>query len=423
MEQNIVFWNPWWESDTFDPKLQHRQSFDEIEPYLFRKEVLFFSGVRRSGKTSLMYYLITNLLDDVSPKNILYLNLDDQVLRFETLEDIFDTYKKIFPEVKDKKYVFLDEIQNVDDWEVFVKNKYDSMEDIKFIISGSKSHLLKRKSSLLTGRMFEREIFPLSFIEFLNFKEFNISKLNVISKKNILLKLFYEYLKFGGFPEVVFESSERLKVSLLQEYFENIKDKDIITFFNIKEIKKFDRLCLFLISNISKPFSASKIGSFVGLSTQVIGDYLDYSELMYLFLSLNHFNYSLKSQISMPRKFYSIDPGVSNAISFRFSEDSGRLLENLVFLDLKRQEKEIYYHKDKSECDFVIKQGLKVAEAIQVCYELNEDNKKREINGLVEACTTHKLKKGLLLTYDQEDSFQKDGVKITVKPVWKWLLE
>ncbi|MFW5746100.1 MAG: ATP-binding protein, partial [Nanoarchaeota archaeon] len=299
MDKNLLYWNPWWEKGSFESKLQYRISFADIEPYLARKEVLFFSGVRRSGKTSFMYYLIEQLLDKNPPENILYLNLDDQVLRFETLENIFDAYKTLFPEVEGKIYVFLDEIQNIKDWEVFVKNKYDSTENIKFIISGSKSHVLKRKSSLLTGRMFEREIYPLSFIEFLGFKGFELTKLHMISKKNMILFLFSEYLKFGGFPEVVLEDSERLKVSLLKEYFENIKDKDIITYFNIKESKKFDRMSLFLISNIAKPFSASKIGTVVHLSTQVVGDYLDYAELMYLFLSLNHFNYSIKSQISM----------------------------------------------------------------------------------------------------------------------------
>ena len=422
MIENIVFWNPWWNDETIK-NFNFRKTYETILPLFERKETLFFTGVRRSGKTTIMYFLIKKLLKTVAKENILYLNLDDALFKDKTLDEIYSEYLNFFPDLNGKIYIFLDEIQNIDGWERWIKKMYDSQENIKFIVTGSKSNLLKKHSSLLTGRMIEFQIFPLSFTEFLDFNNFKLDKIKIISKKPMLLKYYNDYLKYGGFPEVVLEKDEKLKTLLLKEYYGNIKNKDIITYFNIRESKKFDNLSLFIISNISKPFSSSKIGNAINLSTSIVENYLNYSELMYFFLSLNHFNYSFKTQITKPRKIYSIDTGLINAVSFKFSENKGRLLENLVFMELKRQGNEIYYHKNKFECDFLIKEGLKITKAIQVCYELNNEDKEREIKGLVEAMQTHKLKEGLILTFDDEDEIILNNKKISIKPVWKWLLD
>ncbi|MCP4178837.1 MAG: ATP-binding protein, partial [bacterium] len=384
-------------------------------------EATFFTGVRRSGKTSAMYYLIEQLLKKVKKQNILYLNLDDDVLQFAELSEIYTKYKELFPTLNGKVYIFLDEVQNIDSWERWVKNIYDSFDNVKFIISGSKSYLLKKKSTLLTGRMIEFEIYPLSFKEFLYFN--NVDHTDVLlrlNKHGLFLSLFKEFIKYGGFPEVVMENDSHMKTILSKEYYDNIKNKDIITYFNIKESKKFERLSLFVISNISKPLSANKIGSLVNLSTSVVNNYLDFSEMMYFFLPLQHFNYSIKGQITKPRKIYSIDTGMVNSVAFQFSENIGRFIENIVYLELKRRCNEVYYYNNRYECDFIIKTGLNVTAAIQVCYELNDDNIKREQSGLLEAMKIFNLTEGIILTLVANKKSTNEKIKIV--SIIDWLL-
>ncbi|MGM5485306.1 MAG: ATP-binding protein [Nanobdellota archaeon] len=406
MEENIIYWNPWWK-EKFDFNLKQREIFNEVDELIDIKEAVFFTGIRRSGKTSVMYHIISRLLKKVPEENILYLNLDDEVLQFKRLEDILQTYKKLFPDIKGKIYVFLDEIQNIDGWERWVKNKHDSFEDIKFFISGSKSHMLKKTSSLLTGRMVEIEIYPLSFREFLDFKGYR--RLEILSEKHRMKKEFEEYMKYGGFPEIVLQENDRTKTLLLKEYYDSIKNKDILTYFDIKESGKFERMSLYMITNISRQMSVSKIAKTVGLSKSIAEKYLDYSEMMYLFLELNHYNYSIKKQVTMPRKIYTIDTGIFNATSFQFSSNIGRLLENLIFVELKRNGQEIYYYTERNECDFVIKEGNNIVEALQICAELNEDNKERELKGLKETMESFGVN-GKIITYDQKEEIE--GIEV-----------
>ncbi len=421
MKDNIVFWNPWWTESDYSFDLKNRDIFNSLDNYLNRKEIIFFTGVRRSGKTSTIYYLIKQLLAKVDPENVLYLNMDDNVLSNSNLDDIYSTCKELTFETEGKKYIFLDEIQNMDGWERWVKKMYDSFEDVKFVITGSKSSALKKQSTLLTGRILEFEIYPLSFQEFLDFN--NIKYKNQISYiKNYLKikKLFYEFIKFGGFPEVVMEKNEHIKRLLTKEYYDNIKNKDIIVYFNIKQAKKFDRLSLYLISNIAKQMSANKLGAIVDLSPSVINNYIDFAEMMYLFFPLQHFNYSLKGQMTKPRKIYSIDTGMVNSIAFQFSENIGRFIENIVGLELKRKGMEIYYYNNRYECDFIIKKGLNIVEAIQVCYNLTDDNLKREENGLLEAMKHFRLKTGKIIVLEKCEVSVKNNIKVI--SIIDWLL-
>jgi len=422
MHENIIFWNPWWEEKNYNFKLEHRDLFLSLDKFLIRKEIIFFTGVRRSGKTSSMFHLISNLLKKTSPKNILYLNMDDELLSNSKLDDIYETYKELTFDIKGKKYLFLDEIQNIEGWERWVKKMYDSFENIKFIISGSKSNILKKRSTLLTGRMLELEIYPLSFKEFLRFNKVDCSnKISVTKNKTKIKILLKEFIKFGGFPEVVIEKDKYLKNLIAKEYYDNIKNKDVIIYFGIKESKKFDRLSLFLISNIGKLMSANKLGKVVNLSTSVVNNYIDFSEMMYLFLPLQHFNYSLKGQMTKPRKIYSIDSGMVNSIAFQFSENIGRFIENVVFLELKREDKEIFYYNDRFECDFIIKKGLEVVDAIQVCFKLTDHNLKREQGGLIEAMKKFNLKTGKIIVLEKSDVIVEN--KIEIVQLADWLME
>ena len=192
---------------------------------------------------------------------------------------------------------------------------------------------------------------------------------------------------------------------------------------NIRNNTDIYNLLYYLITNASKEFSLNTLSKITQLSVDTVKEYIEYATFSYLLFIVNKYDYSLKKQLVNPKKIYCIDTGLANSISFKFSEDKGRLLENLVFIELKRRGKEIFYHKGKKECDFVIREGLDIVEAIQVTTSLEDyETRKREISGLKDALKTYNLKEGLILTEDEEEVIEEDGFKIMVKPIWKFML-
>ena len=241
-----------------------------------------------------------------------------------------------------------------------------------------------------------------------------------IKEKAHLMKAFNNYLEKGGFPLIIKEND----TELLNIYYNDIFYRDIIARHNIQNVQEIKELSTYLMSNSGKITTYNKLAEISNIkSTSLINKYLDYFEKAYLFEQLKKFDYSIKKQILNPRKIYACDTGMMKETGFNFSENKGRLLETMVYVELKRRKKEIYYHKEKKECDFVIFEKGNITEAIQVTWELHDNNKKREIEGLLEAMKKYELKEGSLMTYDQEEELTVEGKKIVVKPVWKWLLE
>lgn len=390
-----------------------------LDVYIKSKQIVIISGVRRCGKSTLMRLIKDNV--DTQKSNVLYLNLDDDRLAGFGVDDFQSAYE-LFLELnnpKGKIYFYLDEIQNVKGWEKFVNRMYEN--GVKIFITGSNSSLLGSEvSSSITGRNMVIFLFPFSFAEYLSFKRVEYAVDVSTKKKSEMLSLFNQYLNLGGFPLVVEENNPML----LDYYYQDILNKDIIIRFGIDKIKELKVISNYLISNCSKLYSYQSLQNISGLkSLSTIKNFIEYLETPFLLFNLPKFDYSLKKQIYNPKKSYCIDNGFVNKMGFRGSEDFGRLLENVVFLGLKRRGFELFYFKGDLECDFVVKSASKVVNAIQVCYELNEDNKKREINGLIEAMDMLNLKSGLILTHDKEDDLFVSGKKIKVKPVWKWLLQ
>ena len=417
-------WNPWWERKEAIEELKgtFRPRYDILLNSVNIKEITIITGVRRSGKSTLMYQMIDKLLKNgIYPKQILFINLEDKKLIKNSLEEIYDSYRENI-NLNEKAYIFLDEIHKKDKWELWIRKKYDLKTKDKFIISGSCSYLLKKEySTLLTGRNLTFEIYPLSFEEFLSFNKVNINKNNI--KKNIILKetkltiskYLKEYLNFGGFPEVFFKP-ENYKMKILEQYFDDIIYKDIIDRYNLNsQIAK--NLALFLITNFTKIISLRNLRSILEMSYDTIKDYISYFIGAYLFFTINYFSYSLKIQQANPKKIYCIDNGLRNAVSFKFSKDLGKLAENLVFIELKRKEKEVFYWKKKGEVDFVIKNKDQSLNAINITY--TNDIKKRETESLLEFKREFKkAKKLVILTKDLE----KNEIEIEFIPLWKWLL-
>ncbi len=224
----------------------------------------------------------------------------------------------------------------------------------------------------------------------------------------------------GGFPEYL----KLKRPDILQELIKDILARDITSRYKIRNQKTLKDLAIYLLSNISKPFTYNALKkSFKLGSINSVISFISYFEDTYMIFTIQKFDYSLKKIIVSPKKVYSIDNGLSIKNSKSFFDDRGRLLENLVFVALRKKNKEIFYFQQKNECDFLIREGTNITKAVQVCYKLNQDNKERELQGLLEAMTKFKLNSGLILTYDQYDKFKLNDKTIIVLPVWKWLLQ
>ncbi len=423
--EKLVDWNLWWESGKVSEELQgkKRQEYKELSDSIGVKEVTIITGIRRCGKSTLMYQMIDNLLKKgIKPENILFVNLEDKKLSQDSLDDIYNEYRKKM-NLEEKAYVFLDEIHKRKEWEYWIRKKYDLKTNDKFVISGSCSYLLKKEySALLTGRNLSYKVSTLDFREFLAFKglkvdDKKISKGIITEKTKIQIsKYFDEYLNFGGFPEVLFKE-ENFKTKLLSQYFDDILYKDIVDRHNLNSEKAKD-LALFFMNNFTGLISLRNIRNALGMSYDTTKDYLSYFKEAFLFSTIDHFSYSFKEQKTLPSKIYTIDNGLRNSVSFKFSKDEGKLAENLVFVELKRRGFYPYYWKGKKEVDFIVKNKDQSLNAMNVCY--GDEIDEREIEGLNKFKEEFsKTKKLMIITKDVE---KVDG-GIEFIPLWKWLLK
>ncbi|AKB51179.1 hypothetical protein MSBRW_1926 [Methanosarcina barkeri str. Wiesmoor] len=401
----------------------------DLERYLRGNEIVIISGIRRCGKSSLLK-LIAGQLEGVK----FYVDFDDiRLSDFEVknFQDLQDLVIEFYREELDKSgtgqvYYFFDEIQNVPLWERWLNNLYK--EGKKVFATGSNSQLLSSEiSTFLTGRNKVLKLFPFSFRELLRLKGIEItgekieSGMLTSSRKAEIFSYFLEYFEKGGFPLVLISGD----LELSRGYFEDILNKDVLVRYNIKEVRALKDLVLFLLSNVGRAYSYPTLRKITGIkSLSTIKNYLDYFQNVFLLYQLPRFDYSLKKQKVSSSKIYTIDNSFLKTVAFNFSENKGQRLENLVFVELLRREKELYYHSEKKECDFVLREGMRIKEAIQVSVDLNSpETRKREIEGLIEAMTTYKLDSGLILTFEEDDILDAGGKKIILKPVWKWLLE
>lgn len=417
-------WNLWWKNGKIEKDLLGMRRGDvveKLEELMGFREVKLITGVRRSGKSTLFYQLIGLLLEKgVKAEDILLINFEDDVLSKQSLKDIFDLYQSNVNS-ETKPYVFLDEIHRCKEWISFLRKLYDLKKLKQIFVTDSSSKFIEPEySRLITGRNVKLNIFPLSFKEYLDWKNLKLSKVLNREEINKIKKLLFDYLRWGGFPEVFFKLPASKK-KLLTEYFSDIIHKDIVERYNVN-YSKIKQLADFLVTNSSKIFSVRKYSRTYGLSLESINTYSQYFEDVFLFFFLPKFSYSIREQQISSKKVYVCDTGFFNNVGFKFSGDIGRVYENVVFVELKRRCDEIYYWKNKFECDFLIKEGMKIKEAIQVCYEFNEENREREISGLLEAINQFKLKEGLLITENEEREETVEGKKINYVPLWKWLL-
>ena len=416
--------NPWWFEKEFDTGIDRLPWYPGIKKYMKAREVLLLLGARRTGKSTLAYQIIKNLLNNKTPSEaILFINLDEPLFQSKSkdpmyLTEIIEYYLAAKKSVS-TLYLFMDEIQNQDYWVQTIKTLYDTRKNIKIILTGSTSTLLQKEiSTRLSGRYFHTIVYPLTFREYLSFKR--LQKPTTIEK----LQYFNDYLEFGAFPRVVLEDDKDLKQELLKNYFQTIYLKDIIFPNNLRNNKDVFDLLYFLISSIGKNFSYSNIAKTLGVAVETVKEYIACAENSYLVYTLTKYDASAKKQIINLKKIYCLDTGLVNSLSFRFSENKGRLIENLVYMSLIKEKKELYYHKKNYECDFIIKEGMKIKSAVQVTLSLkDETSRKREIRGLLEAMDAYNLKEGLIITEKEAEIISLNEKKITIKPIYEWLDE
>jgi predicted AAA+ superfamily ATPase len=396
--------------------------------------IVTITGPRRAGKTFLCFCLMKRLLESgTSKENLLYINFEDNKLINADARDLDGLLEAFFelssPDDKKPVYFFLDEIQAVKGWDAWARKINDQKRKIKLILTGSSSKLLSREiSTQLRGRTLNTEIYPLSFKEILEWKKISYNPKTVSYSKDKLAvkRAFSEYLQNGGFPAIISQPSS--KEAILQSYYESMLFKDIVERHNIKDVKKLKMLASLLFEAVSSEISYNKLANKLksigfDISKNTIIEHISYFEDSYLLFQSLKYEYSYAKQIGSIKKVYCIDNGLLNSVSFKFSGNKGKLLENLAYIELKRKNKKVYYHREKHECDFLVQEKDKITQAIQACSILSDENKEREIKGLLEAMHKFKLKEGLILTLEQEEEINIEGKKIRVMPAWKWLLE
>lgn len=397
-----------------------RSALDIVLKQISLSHAVVISGIRRSGKSTLLNQIISNCYE----KGVYYLNFEDERLVDFAVTDFNNLYETFLELYGERKVFFFDEIQNVPKWEIFVRRMQD--KGCKFFITGSNASLLSKElGTKLTGRCVSIELYPFSFVEFLSFKGYKLQKnaLSYTAERAAIKKHFAEYLKHGGMPEYL----KYKDPTLLKRVYEDILYRDIVARYDIKQVKVLRELGLYLLSNIGGLFSYNNLKKVLGVgSMNTIKSYADFLENSFLMFLINRFSYSLKQQFVANKKIYCIDNGLAESVAFQFSKNKGKFLENLVFLELKRRYPEIYYYKTANnlEVDFLVKSGRKDIALIQVADNLDsEKTKQRETGALTRAMDELKLKSALILTEDSEEEIKLNGKAIIVQPIYKWLLE
>lgn len=394
-------------------------------------QVITITGPRRAGKSYLMRQMARRLSDQgVKRENILFVNFEDPrfaPLDTKLLAQVYDIYKG-FLSPTDTPVIFLDEIQEVDEWEKWVRTMHE-LNKARLIVSGSNAHLLSRElGTLLTGRHLDLTVFSLSFAEFLMFNKIEVKKtFDVAGKKAQIDGLLRQYIESGSFPEVALSAK---KTEVLLNYFDDILTKDLLGRYRIRKAPEMKALIKYYFSNAGNLTTFSSAGKFLQVHTHTIERFSGYFEDVYLIFLLKRFSYTVKEQEKSPRKIYAVDTGLCNAVGFRFSENIGRLAENIVFLALKRKQIldpriELFYWKDTHhrEVDFVIKSDLNVTGLIQVCWDIrDEKTKNREMRSLVKAMKELKISTAILITEEAEGEEDLHGNTVKLVPLWKWLL-
>lgn len=395
-------------------------------------QIMVITGSRRSGKSFLMRQLASSVVrSGVEKRDILFVNFEDpRWLKRDAalLDEIFSTYADL-QKPEGRPYVFLDEVQEVDGWERWVRTMHE-LGKATIVVSGSNAKLLSRElGTVLTGRHMDTVVYPLSFREFLSFRGVS----DGASETSVSLGgYFREYLSKGSFPALTGLTDGSREWFLA--FYDDVLEKDIVGRFGIRKPEALKALLNYAMSNVSKPMTANAASKFLNIAPDTADKFLGYFEQTYLLFALKRFSYGVKGQQKSPKKIYAIDTALAGAIGFRMSEDFGRVAENIVYMEyLRRQvadsEIELFYWKDAQagmsgkEVDFVVKRGARICEAVQVCMgDFVGETKKREMGALARIAERLHPERFLVITEEYEDVVNYPYGEVSFVPIQKWLL-
>lgn len=398
-----------------------RECLSKTLEVLTLPHVVAITGMRRCGKSTLMLQALRQAFAD----HVYYLDFEDERLLDFTVND-FNMLYEIFIELcGERKVFFFDEIQVIDQWEAYVRRMYKL--GYKFIISGSSADLLSSElSTKLTGRHVAIELLPFSFREFLSFSgnKIDLAKPLLTKERGLLKKAFNQFSALGGIPDYL-----QYKNSLIiKNIYENILYKDVIVRYDIKEIKALRELSLWILSNPGALISYSKLKNILQLgSLNTVKNYIHYLENAYLIFTVDKYAFSVGDQTVANKKVYGIDVGLMQTMGFQFSKNSGKYLENIVYLELRRRyidSHAIYYYKTRNdlEIDFCLRKGKTITELIQVAERLDTQSREREIRALTTAMNELQMTEGWIVTLDHAETIKIDKKVINCVPIVNWLI-
>jgi hypothetical protein len=392
-----------------------RRSNQDMDLLLNSHLIKLITGPRRVGKSTQALLMLRN-------RNFAYLNFDSQQLLdawdadlvMRMLDDVYPGYE----------YLLLDEVQNLEAWDLWVSELYRLGKNL--VITGSNAKMLSSEmATALTGKYLKVEMLPFSLEEFFDWNKLDLGKLNP-EQQSDASALMDDYLRNGGYPEVV--ASRQLTRTYLDTLFDSIVWKDVAKRHSVRNVTDLNDLALYLVSNFCNPVSANELTETLGFSSvNTTKKFMDYLREPYLFYYLPRYNNKLKMMKKAPRKVYVVDNGFVAAKAFSLSDNLGRLLENQVFVELLRQgydtDKTMFYYRSRNdkEVDFVLRKGTHIEQLVQVCYDMsNAKTEKREVDSLIECAEELNCSHRVIVTNNEERCIEKDGYRIGVVPVAKW---
>lgn len=395
-----------------------RHSLAQAVPYMASNRIKVVIGPRRAGKS----VFALQMLKTAGDPNFAYINFDDERLRPPlNLDELLAAIIQVYGETKT---VFFDEIQNAEGWELFVNRL--QRRGYNIVLTGSNAHLLSQElSTHLTGRYHEFRLLPFSFLEYLAVRAFEVDeRLEARERQGLLLKLLDDFLLCGGYPDIIVAGDP--PADYLRTLFDSILFKDVVKRHNVRDATKLYDVGQWLIGNIAREYTCTSLNKALGFrSVNTVDQYVGYLLEAFLFMSVTRYSPKAKLRMTAPRKIYGYDTGMINAIRFRTGRDTGRLLENLVAVELYRRGFEFYSYKTGSgkEVDFLVRSTGEADQLIQVCYDLADGKtRQREIQALYTAGIGLQHTGGTILTWDEAGQENIDGFNICLKPAWKWLL-
>ena len=383
-------WNRWG-SESLDGGIK-RDMLENILPCVDTKDIVVLMGPRRAGKSVLMYQLMDALVAKGYPDEaMLHVNLEDPAfgleLSLELLDKLYDEYRaRVYP--SGKAFLFFDEIQNIPGWEKWVRARTKT-EDVQIYVTGSSAHLMSRElATVLTGRHVSFNIFPLSFSEFLRFKNIEIPKVLTDKPPAKIQNALLEYINWGGFPEIVLAKDERRKELLLKQYFDDVLFKDVAIRHNVRDINMLRKIASYLLTQTGSLISYNRLAKQFCVSLDLAKLYCQYLQEAYLVDFSSFYSYKIAVRNRNPQKVYAVDSGLRNQVCVTNSSDIGHLAESVAYNHLNRLHyDQIYYWKGAQGVDFIIQDGHKVVEALQLCYgdKIEPKTLARELKALDEA--------------------------------------